>query len=477
MARALRDGQRREEPGREPAPTGDLLVSLLTDLRTVAGLAPEVAPRAQQLLRRWHEVLEAAREAIAEGSGPEQVLWRIWSSAPVWSSRLQNRALRGGAVGRRANRDLDAVLALFDMAAKASQTAAKSCVRFVEEVRQQVVSVAPADTAAVIDQVSVMTAHRAKGLEWDFVFVAGVQEGVWPNTRVRGAMLGADRVTGQGLGDGLQPSELAAEERRLFYVAVTRARKRLWLSAVAPINPAGDDGRASTFLRELLDPENPLEPLLPGCVVRQAHVRSSRTLALPDVAARLRQVLLDPKSPDSHRVAAAEQYARLLAIPAVPDARQWWGVRPRSQSERPVRPAEPLQLSASAIDKVVTCPLSWFLEREAAASAPKSTVLAFGLVVHAVCEFVSTAVDVPEEGELTSLIDSVWADIGYPADWVSRQERLLVSAAVTRWFCGGAWTGLRSVSTPVANRQSWSTTSRRTEPSRPRSRCASTYSS
>ena len=433
MARALRDGQRREEPGREPASTGDLLVSLLTDLRTVAGLAPEVAPRAQQLLRRWHEVLEAAREAIAEGSGPEQVLWRIWSSAPVWSSRLQNRALRGGAVGRRANRDLDAVLALFDMAAKASQTAAKSCVRFVEEVRQQVVSVAPADTAAVIDQVSVMTAHRAKGLEWDFVFVAGVQEGVWPNTRVRGAMLGADRVTGQGLGDGLQPSELAAEERRLFYVAVTRARKRLWLSAVAPINPAGDDGRASTFLRELLDPENPLEPLLPGCVVRQAHVRSSRTLALPDVAARLRQVLLDPKSPDSHRVAAAEQYARLLAIPAVPDARQWWGVRPRSQSERPVRPAEPLQLSASAIDKVVTCPLSWFLEREAAASAPKSTVLAFGLVVHAVCEFVSTAVDVPEEGELTSLIDSVWADIGYPADWVSRQERLLVSAAVRRF--------------------------------------------
>ncbi len=433
IVRSLRDRQRRESPEDEPTPTSGLLVALLTNPQVLTELAPTVAPRAQALLKHWHQVLAAARTAVAEGSGPELVLWKIWSSAPGWAMRLQNRALRGGAVGRRANRDLDAVLALFDMAAKASRTSAKSCARFVEEVRQQVVSVVASDTAAVIDQVAVMTAHRAKGLEWDFVFVAGVQEGVWPNNRVRGAMLGADRITADGLGVGLQPSELAAEERRLFYVAVTRARKRMWLSAVAPVNPSGDDGRASVFIRELLDPENPQESILPSCAVRQVHSRGSRMLTVPDVAARLRQVLQDPQSSRERRQAAAEHYARLMDIPSVPRPEQWWGVQARTESIRPVRPVEPLQLSASAIDRVVTCPLSWFLEREAAASSPKSTVLAFGLVVHAVCEFVSTCADLPGDGELESLIDSVWADIGYPADWVSRQERVLVAAAVNRF--------------------------------------------
>lgn len=434
LLRALRDTERRDDPTREPASSASLMVSLVTDPRALARIAPDVAPRAQQLITHWHGVLSAARDAIGRGADPEQVLWRIWNSAPSWAARLRNRALRGGAVGRRANRDLDAVLALFDMAAKASRTAAKSCTRFVEEVRQQVVSVSPVDTAAVVDHVSVMTAHRAKGLEWDYVFVAGVQEGVWPNTRVRGGMLSADRVTASGLGPGLHPQELSAEERRLFYVAVTRARRRLWLSAVAPVNPGGDDGRASVLLRELLDPEQPTESVLPSCEVHQLHARGPRALSVPDVAARLRSVLLDPAASESHHEAAALQYARLLGIPGVANPDQWWGLRPRTESPRPVRPPEALQLSASTIDKVVTCPLSWFLEREAAARSPKSTVLAFGLVVHAVCEFVATATTVPDDDALSALIDSVWADIGYPADWVSRQERVLVTAAVRRFL-------------------------------------------
>jgi DNA helicase II / ATP-dependent DNA helicase PcrA len=62
------------------------------------------------------------------------------------------------------------------------------------------------------DAVQLMTVHAAKGLEFDCVFVSGLEEGLFPSERSM-----ADR-------DGLE------EERRLMYVAITRARRRLYLS-------------------------------------------------------------------------------------------------------------------------------------------------------------------------------------------------------------------------------------------------------
>ncbi|MDF1483872.1 UvrD-helicase domain-containing protein [Ramlibacter sp. H39-3-26] len=62
------------------------------------------------------------------------------------------------------------------------------------------------------DAVQLMTVHSAKGLEFDCVFIGGLEEGLFPH---QNAM--SDR-------DGLE------EERRLMYVAITRARKRLYLS-------------------------------------------------------------------------------------------------------------------------------------------------------------------------------------------------------------------------------------------------------
>jgi DNA helicase II / ATP-dependent DNA helicase PcrA len=62
------------------------------------------------------------------------------------------------------------------------------------------------------DAVQLMTVHAAKGLEFDCVFVSGLEECLFPSERSM-----ADR-------DGLE------EERRLMYVAITRARKRLYLS-------------------------------------------------------------------------------------------------------------------------------------------------------------------------------------------------------------------------------------------------------
>ena len=64
--------------------------------------------------------------------------------------------------------------------------------------------------------ISLMTMHGAKGLEFDYVFLAGWEEGVFPSQR------SLDELGNKGL----------EEERRLAYVAITRARKKIQISYV-----------------------------------------------------------------------------------------------------------------------------------------------------------------------------------------------------------------------------------------------------
>ena len=63
------------------------------------------------------------------------------------------------------------------------------------------------------DGVRLMTVHASKGLEFSYVFITGLEEGLFPHER-----------------DGNESEEDSEEERRLFYVAVTRAKKKLFLS-------------------------------------------------------------------------------------------------------------------------------------------------------------------------------------------------------------------------------------------------------
>ncbi len=111
------------------------------------------------------------------------------------------------------------------------------------------------------ETVTLMTLHNAKGLEFPIVFVAGLEEGLFPLSRA---------VDGKG---GVE------EERRLFYVGVTRARDRLYLSHADRRWRAGSERRSapSSFLDEL--PEGPVERRIVGTDGggrRRASGRASR---------------------------------------------------------------------------------------------------------------------------------------------------------------------------------------------------------
>ena len=119
-------------------------------------------------------------------------MWRASGLAERWAAA----SARGGRRGATADRDLDAVLVLFDAAARFTDRLPGARIEsFLDHLLDQQL---PSDTlAAVADRgeaVRILTAHAAKGLEWDLVVIAGVQEGVWPDLRLRGSVLGSERL-------------------------------------------------------------------------------------------------------------------------------------------------------------------------------------------------------------------------------------------------------------------------------------------
>lgn len=426
LGRALRD-EERAAGNRVPAPSGDLLARALAEPERLVAHDPAYARGAQRL----GALLRKARELLEGGGTAEEALWELWSGTP-WPGRLERAALRGGAGGRNADRDLDAVCALFDTAARAEErTGGRGALNFLEEVdAQDIAANTLSRRSARPDAVRLMTAHRSKGLEWRMVVVAGVQEGLWPDLRRRGSLLEADRIGRDGLAEPLTPGALLSEERRLFYVAATRARERLVVTAVKA--PADDGDQPSRFLTEL------------GVEPRDVTGRPRRPLAVAALVAELRATTVDPGASDALREEAAHRLARLAALtddegqPLVPSAHpyRWWGLYEPTRSAVPLRDRDqPVALSGSALDQLAnTCALQWFLGREVKADAPATAAQGFGNVVHVLADEVASGRTPADLAVLMERLDSVWDGLVFDAPWKSQQEKEQARVALERFL-------------------------------------------
>ncbi|MFJ1762884.1 ATP-dependent DNA helicase UvrD2 [Amycolatopsis sp. NPDC088138] len=139
----------------------------------------------------------------------------------------------GGAAKER----WDALLAIVELAEELASTVADADLpRFNTELDQR----AAAQHPPTVEGVTLASLHAAKGLEWDAVFLVGLAEGTMPIMHA----------------DGDEAS--IEEERRLFYVGVTRAREHLWLSwALARTPGARRNRRRSRFLYGLIPEDHP----------------------------------------------------------------------------------------------------------------------------------------------------------------------------------------------------------------------------
>ena len=450
LSRALRerDKQVAQTEGRTPRPSPYLLREAVLHGEQLLGNAAGLDTVVRRVAA-FSALLRRAR-ALLDGTGTvEEVLWTLWSGTG-WPELLRSRVQRGGGGARLANRDLDAVCALFETAARTEEQRGHTSVEaFLATLVAQEI---PGDTLAEQgirgESVRLLTAHRSKGLEWRLVVVAHVQESAWPDLRRRTSLLRADRIGAQQYAvPVLQPDtttrELLAEERRLFYVACTRARERLVVTAVA--SPDDEGEQPSRFLSEL-----GLEP-------RHLQGRPPRPLSLAGLVSELRRAAADPETSPTIRAAAVRRLARMVTEtrpdgrPLVPaaDPAHWWGTRDLSRSEQPVRPEEaPIGLSASALAGLLECPAKWFLEREAGGSSLSSQAQGFGNIVHAIADRIHRedlgrgpeAVD-----ELMGLVDEVWDQLSFRTPWSADREREQVRLALTRFVAWHHRPGARTV--------------------------------
>ena len=173
----------------------------------VAGLATRTRTRTQ--VRRFDDILEGLRTQLREGAGVAELL----DSALDTSGYLAE--LRASDDPQDASR----VENLAELHAVAEDFQQENPTGTLAEFLERVSLVADSDQIPDDDggqgQVTLMTVHTAKGLEFPVVFVTGFEDGTFPHSR--------------SLAD---ESELA-EERRLAYVALTRARERLYLTRAA----------------------------------------------------------------------------------------------------------------------------------------------------------------------------------------------------------------------------------------------------
>jgi superfamily I DNA/RNA helicase/RecB family exonuclease len=393
--------------GVDPTERGEPLATVLSDDTLLDDVPEDVARPAFRVTA----VLGAGRVALTAGGTAEDVLWAMWQRSGL-AGRWARASAAGGSAGAVADRDLDAVVALFDAAAGfVDRLPSADVAAFLAHLSAQEL---PGDTGAARalqgESVRLLTAHASKGLEWDLVCVAGVQEGVWPDLRDRTTLLGAEELIELAAGvDGASVDRRTlalAEERRLFYVACTRARRRLVVSAVRAALDGPDAGATPSRFIDLVEP-----PPEEG----RALTELPRALRLPALVAELRRAVVDPHTPAARRTRAASVLRR-LADQGVPgaDPSAWWGLAPLSDDAPLVEPGGSVRVRPSNVEGYRQCPLRWVLGAVGAQSPPDLPV-SVGSAVHLVAQRVAEGLPPHEapaalEAELDSVLGTAWFD-------------------------------------------------------------------
>lgn len=419
VRRALRAQELAEGGGR----TSDALL-----VEALGSDEPSLLPGAARPVARLARVLAAGRWAAAVvGADAQTVLWALWSAAEQ-AEPWRRSALAGGAAGERADRDLDAVLALF----RAAETFVDRMPRstpgaFVDWLQAQDL---PSDSLAARARrasVQVLTPAGAAGREWDLVVVAGVQEGAWPDLRLRDSLLGAQALVDlvaeravPGTADDAETAAAArdavlADELRSFVVACSRARRTLLVTAVDDA-----DQQPSPFL-ELVDPSDDEGESRRTSVPAPLDLRGLVAL----LRAHLEQAAVDGVEPDP---AAARTLARLAAADVTgADPTQWYGLAEPS-SEAPLWDADTrVPVSPSKVETAQRCALRWALEA-AGGTSSASGGQSLGTLLHAIAQ------EHPQgtEAELSAALDRRWGELGLGGGWPALATRRKADAMVHR---------------------------------------------
>ena len=367
---------------------------------------------------RVHELLKGAK-AIAQNKTAlaDDLLWFIWDNAVIndgqkLSVAWRNQALRPGIRGAAADRDLDAMMQLFESAARYSERFPLSGpAAFINEIATEDIA-GDVITAKGVrpDFVEILTVHSAKGRQWDLVAIAGLQEGIWPNLKQRSSLLGAERLverkrnpeTPRDQLDVIAANGLMQDEQRLFHVALTRAKQSLFVTAVQR-----EDEEPSQFFEDvevMFSTAKGDDPVLTDV---------PRPITAPALVAELRGQLNGPKAKEAAALLKAMSTEGIyLANPT-----SWIGSVPLSTDAPVIDADNEVVVSPSGAESFLECGVKWFLQNNGGSDGD-STAQVLGSAIHA---FAAKMVQEPETSreELIQSLQNSWKLIDPESGWVS----------------------------------------------------------
>lgn len=396
--RRLRLALRAEElAGDGNRPSDELLVEALSAPGRFATIDHRIGRSADRLA----SILGELRVRAAEHATIEELLWHAWERSGL-ADPWRDQALSAGITAAEANANLDGILALFTAAKRfVERRPADEAVLFLDavldaDVPEDTLTPQPNDQAVLVT-----TPSGAVGLEFDTVVVTGLQDGAWPNRRLRGSLLGAQElvraVTGLDSASIDERKLVLDDELRIFALAVSRARREVVLAAVA-----NDDEAASVFL-SLVPPD-----------AASIDAGSLPPLSLRGLTGRLRRELTGRGDAGG----AAGALARLAAerVPGA-DPADWHGLVEPSTTDPLFLDDERVPVSPSQLQKFEDSPLDWFIE--SIAGGEPSTSMGLGTILHWAME---TAGD-PSVDTVWSAVESRWGELLFESDWMAEAQK------------------------------------------------------
>ncbi|MFV2063377.1 MAG: ATP-dependent helicase, partial [Chloroflexota bacterium] len=334
------------------------VIGELVEQPGILRLTPDTRARLERVVRDIRASLEIAHERAA----PAVLYEHLRGSG--WLAKLVAAAERGD------EGPLRRVARLFEIVKDQSDLVTDSRLAVVVPALRALLDAGQDPAAPGLNEgtesVAVLTIHQAKGLEFSTVFVIGVSEGRFP-LRARRDPLSLPRALTGHAEKGDQVAH-RAEERRLFYVAMTRARDELILSHAAAGARGGRHRRPSAFLAEALGHE-----------------------------------VDDGTAGDASPVEAA--------IGATPAA----GAGPMTRNDS-ARASGPMELSFTQIDDYLSCPLKYRLRHQVRVPTPPNHALTFGSAMHqAVASFNAARLrGMPmDHSSIVATLDAHWSSEGF----------------------------------------------------------------
>ena len=424
------------------------LLSLLADTDQASAFARSLdgeplGAQADRLLTAAR-IIEALRAAVGglPADAPrdvEALLWAAWHAsdrAEAWRAvalQPSGSSVRS-LLSEAAEHDLDVVTTLFKRAEVWAERHpgqdASTCLRARDAEGLPSDSGAPQGRRPV--GVAVMTPARCAGQEWELVVVTGLERDRWPDLRLRDSLtrtgLLVDAVTDRlaagvtASGDGAGGSgavaaaraQVRADERRMLIMALSRATRRLLLTATADAEHA-----PSPFLTEiaqsagiaLTDADG--APLLSpdtGDLTLRGLVGELRRAA---VAGNLETATAEERRRGQVAVELLADLAR-RDVPGA-DPVTWIGAAGPTSTSPLVAEGERIRVSPSDVEGLAACPLKWFLSRNGG-SVPASDAQALGSLIHEIAERAEK--EHLRGPALKAAFEERLGGLGYPDTWL-----------------------------------------------------------